>query len=116
MKRIVLIDGENLMYALRLLLTDTSAVVGNKSMKLASRTTINEFNFKAMLDELLSDNTVSEILWFGARLKMYDQTPELNMRSAEMIKNQSKFVNTLTQQGIQFIKVSYLRARGNGTL
>lgn len=103
MKRIVLIDGENLVYGLRHLL-------GKKGNK-APRSALENFNFRGLVEEILADNLPSEILWFGARLRLYDQSTELKRKSSEAIKTQAKFVNQIQQQRITFIKVGYLRAR-----
>jgi hypothetical protein len=103
MRRIVLIDGENLVYAIRHMLGSD----GNK----APRSTIENFNFRGLLEELLADNLPSEILWFGARLRLYDQSEDLKRKSSEAIMAQSRFVNKIQQQKINFIKVGYLRAR-----
>lgn len=104
MQRIVLIDGENLVYGLRTLLADAT---GNK----AARSQIATFNFRGLLEELLSDNPPSQILWFGARLQRYDDTPELREKSESYIHWQARFMNHIQAQKIQFIKVGYLRAR-----
>lgn len=53
----------------------------------------------------------SEILWFGARLRLYEQSDDLKRKSGDAIKAQSRFVNQIQQQKISFIKVGYLRAR-----
>lgn len=103
MKRIVLIDGENFVYGLRILL-------GSEDSK-APRSSINDLNMRELLDELLADNPTSEYLWFGARLRVYDETEELRQKSQAAVSIQSAFVNYIQQQKIQFIKVGYLRAR-----
>ncbi len=103
MRRVVLIDGENLVYGLRHLL-------GKKGNK-APRSRVERFNFRGLIEELLADNVPSEILWFGARLRLYDQSSELKRKSSEAIKAQAKFMNQIQQQKITFIKVGYLRAR-----
>lgn len=103
MKRVVLIDGENLVYGLRILL-GTDEVMAERSL-------INAFDFRGMLEDLLADNLPTEILWYGARLRLYDQTPEIKLKSEAAIKNQSKFMNVIQQQKIHFVKVGYLRAR-----
>ncbi len=103
MRRIVLIDGENLAYGLRHLLGKN----GNK----ASRTAIEDFNFRGLMEELLADGLPSEILWFGARLRLYEHSDELKRKSSKAIQLQAKFVNKIQQQKITFIKVGYLRAR-----
>ena len=103
MRRIVLIDGENLVYGLRHLL--------GKNGKKASRSVVEKFNFRGLIEELLADNVPSEVLWFGARLRLYNQSAELKHKSGEAIKAQARFVNQIQQQKITFIKVGYLRAR-----
>lgn len=104
MRRIVLIDGENLVYGLRTLFEDED---GNK----APRSAINDYDFRGLLEEILADNLPSEILWFGARLRKYDHTPDLLQKSEAAIRHQARFMNTIQSQRIQFIKVGYLRAR-----
>ncbi|MEI7917758.1 MAG: NYN domain-containing protein [Candidatus Saccharibacteria bacterium] len=103
MKRIVLIDGENLVYGLRHLLGSN----GNK----ADRSVIKGFNFRGLLEEILADNIPSEILWFGARLRIYDQSEEIRIKSESAVRQQSYFVNEIQKQKITFIKIGYLRAR-----
>ena len=103
MRRIVLIDGENLVYGIRYLL-------GKKGNK-APRSVVEKFNFRGLIEELLADNLPTDILWFGARLRLYDQSDEIKRKSSEAIKTQSTFMNLLQSQKISFIKVGYLRAR-----
>jgi uncharacterized LabA/DUF88 family protein len=103
MRRIVLIDGENLVYGLRNMLGTSGAK--------APRLAIENFNFRGLVEELLADNLPSEILWFGARLRMYDQSEDLKRKSNDAIQAQARFMNRIQQQRISFIKVGYLRAR-----
>lgn len=103
MRRIVLIDGENLIYGIRQLLGDN----GNK----ATRSVVDNYNFRGLINELLADNLPSEVLWFGARLRLYEQSKEIKKKSSEAIKYQAKFTNLIQKQKITFIKVGYLRAR-----
>lgn len=103
MKRVVLIDGENLVYGLRHLL-------GSDGQK-ADRAAISGFDFRGLIEEILQDNLPSEILWFGARLRIYDQSEEIRLKSESAVKLQSYFVNDIQKQKITFIKVGYLRAR-----
>ncbi len=103
MRRIVLIDGENLVYGIRHLLGDN----GNK----VTRSVVENYNFRGLIEELLADNLPSDVLWFGARLRLYDQTADIKKKSREAIKYQAKFVNLIQKQKITFIKVGYLRAR-----
>jgi uncharacterized LabA/DUF88 family protein len=103
MRRIVLIDGENLVYGLRYLL-------GKKGVK-AARSTVENFNFRGLIEELLADNLPVEILWFGAKLRLYNQSADLKRKSSEAIRTQAIFMNQIQHQKITFIKVGYLRAR-----
>lgn len=103
MKRIVLIDGENLVYGIRHLLGEN----GNK----APRSATDNFDFRGMIEELLADNLPQEVLWFGARLKKYDHSDDLKTKSEQAIRVQAKFMNHIQSQKIHFIKVGYLRAR-----
>jgi len=103
MRRIVLIDGENLVYGLRHLLGTGE----NKTL----RQDIDNFDFRGMIEEVLADKLPSEIIWFGARLKQYIHTPEIQQKSQNAIASQSRFINHIQQQKITFIKVGYLRAR-----
>ena len=103
MSRIVLIDGENLTYGLRSILTT--------SQKLVSRDILKSFQYRAMIEEMLEDKLPNKIIWYGARLKQYDQSSIISEKSKEAIRNQSYFVNDLIRQKIDFVKVGYLRAR-----
>lgn len=103
MRRIVLIDGENLVYGIRHLL-------GKKEVK-APRSVVDNFNFRGMVEELLADKLPQEILWFGARLKKYDYSEDLKIKSEKAIRMQARFMNLVQAQKIHFIKAGYLRAR-----
>lgn len=103
MRRIVLIDGENLTHGLRELLGD--------GQEAAPRSAIDSFDFRGLIEEILSDEQPKEILWFGARMRRYTQSEEIKRRSEEAIAEQALFVNHIQQQRISFIKVGQLRAR-----
>jgi uncharacterized LabA/DUF88 family protein len=103
MKRIVLIDGENLVRAVRNLL--------GSEKKPASREELTNFNFKQLIDEVLDDQKKAQILFFGARLRRYDMAEDVLQQSEKAIRLQAQFVNNLQKQGISFIKVGHLRAR-----
>lgn len=98
-----MIDGENLMYGLRHLL-------GAEGQK-AERKVLENFDFRGLIEEIMQDNSPSEILWFGARLHVYDQNDDIHTKSQSVVKQQSYFVNEIQKQKITFIKVGYLRAR-----
>lgn len=109
MKRVVLIDGENLTYGLRTLLS--SAPGGTE----APRTALKNYDFRRLIDELLADYAPAEILWFGARLRRYVYDEQIRRKSEEAIALQADFVNQLQRQKVTFIKVGYLRARESET-
>ncbi len=96
MTRVVLIDGENLLYGLRILM---AAPGGGR----ASRELLANFNFRGLIDELLTDEKPAEIMWFGARLRQYDYTPELLEKAKKTIRLQAKLVSLLQRQKITFI-------------
>lgn len=110
MKRVVLIDGENLIYALRHLL--------GSSEKPADRSIVSGFNYRGLLEEILADSVPTRILWFGVRLGIYSQSEEIQIKSESAVRQQSYFVNDMQKQDITFVKIGYLRARevelGNG--
>lgn len=105
MKRLVLIDGENLTYGLRTLLNDDPDIAK------APRSILNGYDFRGLIEELLEDARPSDILWFGARLRRYTTDPIIQAKSEAAISLQAGFVNMLQSQKITFIKVGYLRAR-----
>ncbi len=104
MRRIVLIDGENLVYGLRQLLSSEEGVY-------APRSVINSLQMRAMIEELLEDSLPVEIVWFGAKLRIYDHNDEIRQKSQAAVYIQSAFMNYLQSQKIVFSKVGYLRAR-----
>lgn len=103
MSRVVLIDGENLLYGLRKMANDTEEI--------ASREMFVGFPFRALIDEVLGDGKPANILYYGARLRQYNFTPEVQEKTSKAIRMQSRIVNNLQKQGINFVKVGYLRAR-----
>lgn len=64
-----------------------------------------------MLEEVLDDQIPDEIRWFGAKLKVYNDSEEIQIKSESIVRQQSYFVNELMAQNIQFIKSGHLRAR-----
>lgn len=102
-RRIVLIDGENLIYGLRDLL-------GTNGKK-AERSELVGFDFRGLIDHVLQDNTPSEVLWFGARLRIYNHNKNLKLKSESAVRQQSYFINDIQKHKITFVKVGYLRAR-----
>jgi len=103
MSRIILIDGENFLYGLRALIGDND--------QLAPREIFTKFPFKSLIEEVMGDKQPAQILYYGAKLREYNHTPELLLKTKTAIKFQLKLANTLKHQGINFIKVGYLRAR-----
>lgn len=103
MKRIVLVDGENLLYGLRSLLGPKGG--------LGSRESFEKYNFRGLVETILEEGKPKEILWFGARLRLYEATDKLKEKTTQAIAMQAKLVNLLRAQKITFVKAGYLRAR-----
>ena len=104
MQRIVCIDGENLLYGLRILLKTPQDGV-------AHRTLVEHCDFKGLFAELLADEPPTRILWFGAQVQVYADIPPLREKSEEAVRTQGMFVSLLKEQEIEFVMVGYLRAR-----
>lgn len=104
MKRIIIIDGENLTYALR--------KYDKKTGGDGSRKFLSVFDFRGMFTELLEDVTFDEIIWYGAKIKVSKQNSQkFKEKIDEYVKNQGRMVNHLGKQEIVFEKVGYLRDR-----
>ena len=103
MRRIILIDGENFLHGLRILASAPDSPVAREQFL--------DFPFKQLLDEVLGDSEKAQVLYFGAKLRKYEQTPELKLKTERIVSLQSRFSNSLQREGINFIKVGYLRAR-----
>lgn len=103
MARVILIDGENLLYGLR-------KIAGTPEKK-ASREQFVDYPFKQLISDVLGDEVPAQVLYFGARLRQYDYDDVLLEKTKKVIHLQSKLVNNLQKQGISFVKVGYLRAR-----
>lgn len=103
MKRLILIDGENLIHGLRKLAGDNGEKI--------SREALLGFNIRGLINEVLEDEEKAQIYLFGARLRQAGQDKVLFKKTKEIISWQSRFMNDLQKQGIQFVKVGNLRAR-----
>ncbi len=110
-RRLVLIDGENLTYGLRTLLAEPIGDKFGRENEKAPRSVLNGFAFRALIEELLEDQLPIQIIWFGARLRQYDQNEQILAKSKAAIALQAGFMNMLQKQQIQFVKVGNLRAR-----
>ncbi|MDO4773970.1 MAG: NYN domain-containing protein [Candidatus Saccharibacteria bacterium] len=106
MKRVVLIDGENLTYALR--------NYDKRSGGDGGRDFLSSFDYRKMLTVLLEDMEFDDVFWFGARIKVSKEAmklPEVRDKVEGHTKQQNRLVNQLKRQGIKFEKVGYLRDR-----
>lgn len=103
MSRIILIDGENFLYGLRTL-------AGSDNV-MAEREKFTNFPFKDLITEVMGDAEPAQYLYYGARLRQYAHDEVLLAKTKKAIKFQLKLANTLQKQGINLIKVGYLRAR-----
>ena len=103
MHRVVLIDGENFLYGIRTL-------AGSKNV-LAPREAFVDYPFRALLEEVLGNDSKAQYLYFGAKLRRYETSPQLLQKSERAIALQARLVSNLQRQAINFIKVGHLRAR-----
>jgi uncharacterized LabA/DUF88 family protein len=103
MKKIILIDGENLIHGL-------CGLLSNKNTKYDRFDLIN-YDFRGLVKEILPKPKAYKIYWFGTKLKLYRQSEYLIQKTRLAIDFQSHFINKLQDQGINFIKAGYLRAR-----
>lgn len=107
MKNIVLIDGENLAYALRKYDSQTGGS--------GARDFLSLFDYRGMIEEIFEDVNIDEIIWFGAKIKVSKENKSRFKEKVEgYVKNQGRMVNHLTKQKITFKKVGYLRDRNIG--
>jgi uncharacterized LabA/DUF88 family protein len=104
MQNIILIDGENLSYAIRRLLGD------NDTQELAPRECLLKINYQKLVREA-SGLSSAQILFFGVRLRRYSNNKELENKTLQAINNQSRLVNILQKQGISFVKCGTLKLR-----
>lgn len=103
-ERIVIIDGENLTYGIRELLASDKE-------SYAPRSVLLNYNYQGLINELLADQLPTSMSWFGAKLRIYDQTKDLKKQTTDIVYFQSKLINILSSQKIIFNKSGYLRAR-----
>ncbi len=103
MRRIVLIDGENFLYCLRML--------AGQSGKLLERDGLHDYAIRDLLNEVIGEGDSSEMFYYGAKLREYTETEKLAEKSKAAIKFQLKLSNSLNKQNIIFVKVGHLRAR-----
>ena len=103
MGRIVLIDGENLVHGIRNL-----AANGKEKV---SREKLLGFPYRKLIQTVLEDESKAQFFFYGAKLREIKQDKKLLNKSKEIIKWQSRLVNDLQKEGIQFVKVGNLRAR-----
>jgi uncharacterized LabA/DUF88 family protein len=102
-KRVILIDGENLSRGIR----NLAETLENP----ASREMLETFDFKRLIQEVLGEENTGHTMYFGTKLHKYDVDEEILEQTARAILIQSRLVNSLQKQGISFIKAGYLRAR-----
>lgn len=74
--------GENLVHGLRQLLGVDGAM--------AERTALSGFDFRGLIEYILADNKPTKILWFGARLRIYNQTEEIKMKSESAVRQNKR--------------------------
>ena len=60
---------------------------------------------------VLGDMQIDAVYWFGARLKIRSNDPSVLEKRDQFNRYQAPLINNLKKQGIEFIKVGYLRDR-----
>lgn len=103
MRNIVYIDGENLSYAIRE--ATEKAGLGR------DRSYLVNYDYKGLLEDVLGDMQVDAVYWFGARLKIRSNDPSMLEKRDQFNRHQAPLINNLKKQGIEFVKVGYLRDR-----
>ena len=103
MKRIVFVDGENLNYKLR---DFNKSECGD-----GGRDFLQNFNYRGIIEEVLAGVKIDKIYWFGAKIKVRSNRPEIIEKANTIKKRHAEFSNLLRKQGIDFVKIGFLRAR-----
>lgn len=103
MRNIVYIDGENLSYAIR----EASDAAGFGY----DRECLKGYDYRGLIADVLGDMNIEAIYWFGARLKVRSDGLAMAEKRNRFNRYQTSLINNLGKQGIDFIKVGYLRAR-----
>ena len=105
MKTITFIDGENFVYQLR----DSLA----KRRLIKYRDELARVDIRKLLSDLLSDPTMkqSKILYYAAKVKVVDNTPELKERTERYAVEAQKWREVLTRQNIDYIEAGHLLVR-----
>jgi len=103
MRRVVLIDGENLNYAIR-------KYLGTQEEK-APREVLTRINYRGLIEEVLETEDIGVVMFFGVRMRKITQDEDLERKTTLGIRNHAKVVSLLQKQKIEFHKVGNLRVR-----
>lgn len=105
MKTIVFIDGENFVYQMR----DSLA----KRRLIKYRDELARVDIRKLLSDLLQDPTMkqSKILYYAAKIKVVDNTPELKERTERYATEAQKWRSELVRQNIDYIEAGHLLVR-----
>ena len=105
MKTIVFIDGENFVYQMR----DSLA----KRRLIKYRDELARVDIRKLLSDLLQDPTMkqSKILYYAAKVRVVDNTPELKERTERYATEAEKWKAVLASQNVEYIEAGHLLVR-----
>ena len=99
---IVYIDGENFLFRV--------ANVLIRKGKVSSKDEIAAFDFRYLIETALSGDNLL-IRYYGTRLKVIKQTPELEEKTIGIIAVKKQLASVLSKQGIEVINSGRLKLR-----
>ena len=99
---IVYIDGENFLFRV------ADILLGEKIIK--NKDDITSFDFKGLFENALDAKDLL-IRYYGTRLKLFNQSPELKKKTTKIIDARRKLASSLRKQGIEFVNSGRLKLR-----
>lgn len=102
MKTIVYIDGQNFLYK--------AAEVLISAGRIEDKQDLNKISVRSLMENVLGEKDLV-IKFYGAKLKTYNNTPEIQQKSIRMIDSNRKLKNTLNNEKIQCIDGGKLKLR-----
>ena len=102
MKTIVYIDGQNFLYK--------AADVLIEEKRITEKQDLHTLSIRTLLEEVLDEKDLV-IKFYGAKLKVYKNTPEIEEKSTRMVDSNRKLKNSLNREKIQSIDGGKLKLR-----
>lgn len=102
MKSVVYIDGQNFLYKV------ADVLIRNRCIN--NKQELQAFNFRGLFERALNSTEIN-IRYYGTRLHLYKEPPEIAEKS-RIIINQSRIMrNCLIQQDIEYVESGNLKLR-----